>query len=77
MLGVLNGPENYNPTPVLKPEPDAARHTSMNCLPKPDPPRVCNVSLCTCYHDPTDSRRKLNRHEYVTQQCQVCVCPSP
>ena len=36
---VFKGPENYNltqPGPrVFKPEPHAARHTSMNCLPEP------------------------------------------
>ena len=56
---VPKGPENYNPTRpgsrVLW-EPDAARHTSMNYLPKPrpnpswtrpepDPPRACIVFL--------------------------------
>ena len=25
---------------VFKPEPNTARHTSMNCLPDPDPPRM-------------------------------------
>ena len=30
---------------VFKPEPDAARHAIMNCLPEPDPPCACIVFL--------------------------------
>ena len=67
---VLNGPENYNPTRpaplVFKCQPDAARHTSMNCLPEPGPNPTPHApalfSSYTCY---------------LTQQHQICVCPFP
>ena len=70
--GVLTGPENYDltqPGPwVFKPEPEAAQHTSMNCLsepcPNPTPRAPALFSLYTCYR-------------YFTQRRQVCVCPSP
>ena len=32
-------------TAIFKPEPDAVRHTSVNGLSKPDPPRTCIVFL--------------------------------
>ena len=84
---VLNGPENYNPTRpgprVFKPEHDAARHTSMNCLPEPGPPRTCIVFLkgeFACGKFTFSQFRLLQpgcRREYVTQRRQVCVCPFP
>ena len=51
MLEVSTGLKiTTQPNPqVFKPEPDAAQHTSMNCLPKPSQ---------TCYHQ-TDSRPKF------------------
>ena len=69
-IRVLNRPENYNPTTpgrrVFKPEPDAARHSSMNCLPEPGlnptPHVPALFSSYTCYR---------------TQRRQVCICPSP
>ena len=64
---VLNGPENYNlPRPGLwffKPESNAARHTSINCLPEPNPRAPALFSSYTCYRN-------------FTQRCHVCVCPS-
>ena len=36
------------------------------------------LTICTCFHDQTDSRRKFNRHdEYVTLRRQVRSASAP
>ena len=76
--GFLSQNPTQPDTPALIVCPNLAR-----TWPKPDPPHTCIVFLkgefACCkftfsqFHLPQPGYRR----EYITQRCQVCVCPSP